>query len=320
MIKNKAEIEYTGGEYEVLGTFIQLVIPSGKTDAGTNRPGLYKFMMEETGEILEVRSFLELDDIVGSNIKTTELYKITVQASMYREKEQLRITHFEKVEGESERKVLQSSDVESVKKEIKDLIHHNIKNDEFLKILNYFMGDENAGFYVWPAAIGFHHAYVGGLAEHSLSVAKMSIGLFDNFPSNKTMSRELTITGALLHDIGKLREYSEDKHYQLDGNLYGHLLMGVEMINEAVNTLGLNPGSSRIKALKHIIASHHVDPAKGSIVRPALREVLIVGNADNLDAMDNYLEKYLGSTDNNATTERVDNHGGVRYWKHTIID
>lgn len=145
------------------------------------------------------------------------------------------------------------------------------------------------------AAKTVHHGYVGGLLEHTLSVAQMCEFYCKQYPMLK---RDLLITAALCHDMGKIREISPFplNDYTDDGNLLGHIVMGVEMVGEKIREI---PGFPPVLAgeIKHCILSHHGELEFGSPKKPALMEAVALSFADNTDAKMETFKELLQNTD-----------------------
>ncbi|GAB4270810.1 3'-5' exoribonuclease YhaM family protein [Thermincola ferriacetica] len=148
-----------------------------------------------------------------------------------------------------------------------------------------------------PAAKAIHQAYIGGLLEHSLKTAKIVAGIADLYPA---VDKELAITGALLHDIGKIDEYEVE--YSIDisdeGRLLGHIVLGLEILNSLIERMAGFPEDLRL-ALKHIIVSHHGTYEWQSPKRPKTIEACLVHYADAVEAdmwkFSDLKEKYRGS-------------------------
>lgn len=142
-------------------------------------------------------------------------------------------------------------------------------------------------FYKAPAAKMHHHAYIGGLLEHSVSVCKRSIALAEL--SMVTVNKELLITGSILHDIGKIYSYEYAKppiQMSSEGKLLDHIVIGLNMINDTYrNTMPLVTKEDYLH-LQHMIASHHGKLEWGSPIVPKTIEAEILHTADNLDAID----------------------------------
>ena len=158
-------------------------------------------------------------------------------------------------------------------------------NNEYKKLLDHLVLN-NKHFFSWQAAKSYHHAFEGGLGLHSYMVCNNAIMIAKQYDGMRGFQIDypLLVTGAILHDIGKLVEYEEDGNFSFYGNLMSHMVIGVEMIDDACDELGINKYSNDIIKLKHIIVSHHGKLEFGSPNQPALPEAVIVSRADKLDA------------------------------------
>ncbi len=133
-----------------------------------------------------------------------------------------------------------------------------------------------------PAARQLHHAWLGGLLEHVVSL----LGLADRVAAQYPMlDRDLLVTGVILHDIGKIRELSWDTgfDYTVEGVLLGHIQMGVELVEKTIAGLPGFPGRLRTLVL-HMILSHHGKMEFGSPKLPMIPEALVLNFVDDLDA------------------------------------
>lgn len=133
-----------------------------------------------------------------------------------------------------------------------------------------------------PAAMKIHQAYLRGLWEHSVRVAELADGVADHYPA---INRDLVLTGALLHDMGKTLEYSYDRgiKFTTEGRLLGHIILGIELLIEEMAKIPDFPRELRSKLL-HIITSHHGKYEWQSPKRPKLIEALVIHYADAMDA------------------------------------
>jgi 3'-5' exoribonuclease len=143
----------------------------------------------------------------------------------------------------------------------------------------------------WPAASKNHHAFSGGFLEHVLSVTRTAVWLTDKYRQeypalDPPLSKDLMIAGAILHDIGKLRELSHTPpitNYTPSGKLIGHILLGRDMVRDAARDVeNLNPET--LLRLEHIIVSHQNLPEWGSPIAPHTPEALLIHYADDIDA------------------------------------
>ena len=132
------------------------------------------------------------------------------------------------------------------------------------------------------AAKTVHHGFAGGLLEHTLSVIRLCEYFADAY---KIINKDLLIASAICHDIGKTRELSDfpDNDYTDEGQLIGHIVIGVEMLSEAIRTI---PDFPVVLAneWKHCIIAHHGELEFGSPKKPALAEAVALNLADNADA------------------------------------
>ena len=160
-----------------------------------------------------------------------------------------------------------------------------IANPYLKQLLEYYFVKDEAfikKFKAHSAAKSVHHGFSGGLLEHTLSVVKFCEYMAGAYP---ILNRDLLITGAICHDIGKVRELSAFpmNDYTDDGQLLGHIVIGVEMISDAVRSIPDFP-QRLASELKHCIVAHHGELEYGSPKKPALAEALALNFADCTDA------------------------------------
>lgn len=161
----------------------------------------------------------------------------------------------------------------------------SVKNQYLQKLLSIYFVDSPAfakAFQFHSAAKNVHHGFVGGLLEHTLSVTKLCDYYASFYPQ---LNRDLLLTAAMFHDIGKTKELSRfpENDYTDDGQLLGHIIIGTEMISRGIRAI---PGFPEVLAveLKHCILAHHGELEYGSPKKPALLEALALNFADNTDA------------------------------------
>jgi 3'-5' exoribonuclease len=173
--------------------------------------------------------------------------------------------------------------------ELETLIAH--VQDPFIReLLNRVIGEHREKLRIWPAAQTVHHAYRGGFLEHILSVARSALTLGASYGANK----DLLTAGALLHDIGKLDELQYDRatSYSRDGNLIGHVTIGVILVRTVINAIPDFPDVLRAQ-IEHMILSHHGQKEYGAPVVPMTIEAMILSAADDLDAKINQVRTAL---------------------------
>jgi len=152
-----------------------------------------------------------------------------------------------------------------------------------------YLGDEMLmdQFRTAPAAKMMHHAYIGGLCEHTLAVMNAANALCPLYPK---VSRDIVILGLFLHDLGKTTELSYEGAFAYTdrGELVGHIVEGAIMLHDKARSVMVNQGmrlpANLVTALQHIILSHHGIPEYGAAKLPSSPEALFVSMIDNLDA------------------------------------
>lgn len=149
---------------------------------------------------------------------------------------------------------------------------------------SFFIDDKDfaKAFQFHSAAKSVHHGFVGGLLEHTLSVVKLSDFFAANYP---VVNRDLLLTAAMFHDVGKLKELSTfpENDYTDAGQLLGHIVIGAQMISERARQIPDFPEKLEAE-LVHCILAHHGELEYGSPKKPALIEALALNFADNADA------------------------------------
>jgi 3'-5' exoribonuclease len=183
----------------------------------------------------------------------------------------------------------------------------NSVENEFLNALlkEFFDNDKiKNGYMKSSAAKSIHHAFIGGLLEHSLNVALHCKNYCELYPN--TFNYDLLITAALLHDIGKIRELSAfpENDYTDEGNLLGHVYMGAEMITIKSKNI---PNFPRVllTELKHCILAHHGELEYGSPKKPSLIEALALSYADGTDAkIQTFKEKIASANEYEYVSDR----------------
>jgi 3'-5' exoribonuclease len=158
----------------------------------------------------------------------------------------------------------------------------NVKNDHLRVLLNRMVADHAEQLRVWPAAQVIHHAYRGGFLEHITKMAEVGRFVANAYGADW----DLVLAGVVLHDIGKLQELAYEGgagSYTRDGNLVGHIALGIVMVREAINGISGFPDDLRAQ-VEHLIASHHGLREHGSPVEPKTIEAFILASIDELDA------------------------------------
>ncbi len=169
------------------------------------------------------------------------------------------------------------------------------------KLLEAFWGDEEfvEKFKTAPAAKKMHHAYLGGLLEHSLSMALLADQIAGHYSG---INRDLLLAGAVLHDIGKTEEfeYKFKIDYSDEGRLLSHIIIGIRMIEEKLRAIREFPEEQALQ-LKHMIVSHHGAREFGSPEPPKTIEAVLLYYIDDMDAKVNGIRQFIADEDQNES-------------------
>ncbi|MGC8658754.1 MAG: 3'-5' exoribonuclease YhaM family protein, partial [Desulfomonilaceae bacterium] len=219
----------------------------------------------------------------GSDFDVGSIVKVEGRVEMYRDRSQLIV---EKIRTACESEVPDISvvfksteyDIESLFAELTGLVE-TMDPPELSILLLTILERTSEQFKIAPASKMIHHAYRGGLIEHTWSVTKKVIAILGVEPK---LNRSMAIAGAILHDIGKLRELAGlTRTRTVEGRLLGHIALGANLVTEVAFELGIED-KSWLLDLEHIILSHHGEPEFGAPIRPLTKEAMLVHFVDNL--------------------------------------
>jgi 3'-5' exoribonuclease len=295
---------------EIQSEFILADIRLGQTKNGHAFVGLK--LKDRTGSI-EARVW-DRAEAFGRAFKNGDVAWIRGQAESYQNLVQVKVTEARTVLVETIdwTRFLPCSpcDPEDMAAELARMIE--AMSDPHLKgLMRDLLADEAlmASLKKAPAAKRFHHAYLGGLMEHTVSVARAALAAADLYPF---LNRDLLLAGAIWHDVGKTREFFGGplNDYTDEGRLLGHLVIGVAMLDEKLARRPDFPPEAAL-LLRHLIVSHHGEYELGSPKKPKILEALALHQMDDLDAKMNGLGDYIqrhadesGWTDYNRLMER----------------
>jgi 3'-5' exoribonuclease len=275
-------------------TSVFLVKEKTMAMAKNGKPYMTLHLMDKTGEI-EGRVWDNVDSI-SARFEKNDFISVQSKASVYLGKMQLIVSELSKV-PENEiclADFLPESDRNSEEMVAElDTLVSSLADENLFKLLRAFFEDPvfMSLYIIAPAAKGMHHVYLGGLLEHSLAVAKLVDCIVPLYPG---LNRDLLIAGALLHDVGKVREmtYLRSFDYTDEGKLLGHITIGTEMIQEKISSIPGFPLDLSM-LLKHMILSHHGQYEFGSPKRPKTIEATILNYLDDLDSKINGIRTHI---------------------------
>lgn len=190
-------------------------------------------------------------------------------------------------------------------RDIKDGIEAYIKlisNKALREVTQAIYDDYSDEYYLHPAATKFHHAYVGGLGFHTLTMLKLADGVLNVYPY---LNRDLLYSGIILHDIGKIEEITGvDGEYTPIGHMLGHIVIGSDLVDRYSFDLGYSD-LEEIMLLKHIIISHHGILNYGSPKKPQIGEALVIWLLDTMDSKLAVLGEELAKTPSGEFTNNI---------------
>lgn len=245
-------------------------------------------------------------DITGAieHYEAGDFIQVEGRIIIFQDKPQLNISRIRKArEGEynpADYMPCSEYDIEGMYKELM-AFGAQIKEPHLQKLFASFFIDDATfikNFKMHSAAKSMHHGFIGGLLEHTLSVTKLCAGFAGQYP---ILNRDLLLSAAIFHDIGKIQELSDfpENDYTDEGNLLGHIVMGVEMIGDKIRQIDGFP-DLLAKELKHCILAHHGKLEYGSPKLPAIAEAMALHFADNMDAKMESMKELLNSVDDKA--------------------
>ncbi len=178
-----------------------------------------------------------------------------------------------------------------------DILHTNLQFKPWRNLYRRIFKDEEIkeAMINAPGGKSVHHAYLGGLLEHTLSVCRVCLGCSEIYPD---LDKDILLLAAAVHDVGKAFEISPgiSREYTDEGRLLGHIVIGLQVLDPFLNrSKDLDP--ELVLHFKHIIASHHGEFEFGSPKRPKTKEAFVLHYADNMDAKINTIESTFGGED-----------------------
>ena len=263
-----------------------LVLLKQQRTTKTNKPYLNLILGDKTGQ-LEGRVWEPSDPRIAKEFERGDIVKARGSASRFDDRLQMKIDQLRMAQpGEVDKTDLLPSttyDVAALWRQLLSFVESFTNPD--LKLLVTTLLDDPAlaaAYREAPAAKQLHHAWLGGLLEHVVSLLTLADRVATHYP---LLDRDLLLTGVILHDLGKLRELSWEIgfEYTVEGMLLGHIQIGTALVERAIDSLpGFPP---RLKTLVlHMILSHHGKLEFGSPKLPMIPEALVLNFLDDLDA------------------------------------
>ncbi len=251
-------------------------------------------LVDRSGDI-EGRVWTSAESVAQSFAKD-DFVRVTGRAVSFQEHLQLNITSIEKI---SEEEILFADFFPMAEKDIEEMfqslleVSQEVKNPHLGRLLQLFWEDESFVklFKIAPASKSLHHNYLGGLLEHTLSLAHL---VLKNVSHYVGLNLDLLLAGSILHDIGKVDElsYRRSFDYSDGGRLLGHIILGLERVEDKIRQLPDFPENLSM-LLRHLLLSHHGQYIWGSPKRPMTLEALMLHFLDDMDAKITGVQQFI---------------------------
>lgn len=277
--------------------------------AGRNGAEFLILGLQDASAQVTAKVFTEIDRFRDA-VEPGDFIRAEGKASLYNGQLQLVLSTFRRVNPDQDR--LQGfreedcvlSSARPIEEMWAELAQHveAVKDPHLRVLVNRVVTDHGAQLRIWPAAQQIHHAYRGGFLEHIVKMADVGRLVARAYGANE----DLVFTGVLLHDIGKLQELAYEggaASYTRDGNMVGHIALGLMLVRETVKGISGFPDELRSQ-VEHLVASHHGTREFGSPVEPKTIEAFILAAVDDLDAKINQVRRAVSEdqTDDEFTS------------------
>jgi 3'-5' exoribonuclease len=281
-MKNKFVSDLTSEQ--VLTSFF-LVVAKEVRNTREGKPYLRMELGDRTGTI-EARMW-DRFELAASQISRDDFIHVKARVEIYKNKPQLSLESFRRAGPEevdaADYIPRTTADVDKLFAGLQQTAE-SIQNPWLRKlVLKFLMDPAVASRYMRaPAAKMMHHAYLGGLLEHVVSLCGLARAVAAHYPE---LNLDLLLTGVILHDIGKLDELTYERAiaYTTEGQLLGHIVMELETVNRAIAEIAGFPAPLKI-VVEHLLISHHGQYEFGSPKLPMIREALVLHYLDDLDS------------------------------------
>lgn len=288
-------------------------VKNGTTSKGS--PYLSLTLQDKTGTI--DGKFWDVKENEQALIQAGKILKFSFEVLLYKDKLQLRMNHVEEIsenEYNLEDFVISSDHSEVERRSLTQSLIDSIQNDVYRKLVIGMLSYVGDKFFTFPAASKIHHGWKGGLSDHSLSMATLADELCKHYPQ---LDRDLLVSAALIHDVGKTAELSGPvtTEYTLEGKLEGHISLANAWLSEVSEKLGVQDREETV-LMHHMILSHHGKMEYGSPVAPMIIEAEALYLIDNMDARLTSLKMALDAIKPGTWTSRMFQFENRQFYKH----
>lgn len=288
-------------------------VKNGTTSKGS--PYLSLILQDNTGTI--DGKYWDVKENEQALVQAGKILKFNFEVLLYKDKLQLRMNHVEEISEDEynlEDFVISSDHSEVERRSLTQSLIDSIQNDVYRKLVIGMLSYVGDKFFTFPAASKIHHGWKGGLSDHSLSMAILADELCKHYPQ---LDRDLLVSAALIHDVGKTAELSGPvtTEYTLEGKLEGHISLANAWLSEVSEKLGVQE-REEIVLMHHMILSHHGKMEYGSPVAPMIIEAEALYLIDNMDARLTSLKMALDAIKPGTWTSRMFQFENRQFYKH----
>jgi len=258
----------------------------------------------------------------AEQFKTNKLIKICGNVLDWKGKLQIKIDSFDLIENMDEYDLdifIPTAPYKSEK-----MIEHiqnevsNIENKDIKRLLEYVLEDKKKELLYYPAAKSNHHAIKGGLLYHTVTMMRSAHRLCEVY---NFLNRDLLMAGIILHDISKIEEMNANElglvnEYSIEGQLLGHITMGVRYVERISKELNIDKEVSML--IQHMILSHHYEAEYGSPKKPMIPEAELLHYLDIMDARMYDMKKAIENCEKGTFSEKIYSLDGICVYKHKL--
>lgn len=271
----------------------------------TNKGATYLTLELQDDTKSIISKYWDVDEALASSLNAGDFVHVQGDVILYQNNLQFRIRELNILDKEKLdiRAFVQQGPINKaeLKQQMKQYVDM-IKSPSIKTMIDAILKDFEKDFYEYPGATRNHHAFVGGLATHVVQMLQLADTICKQY---ELLNQDLLYGGIILHDIGKLIEFSEAvlPEYTIEGKLLGHISIMQSIVAKKADELNIQ--GEEVVLLRHMILSHHGQYEYGSPVLPMIPEAEILYLIDNIDARMSSMTKALNDIEEGSFTKRI---------------
>jgi 3'-5' exoribonuclease len=248
--------------------------------------------------------------------KVGDVVKLKGTYGRFDDKDKLDVISIDKTTQRLKLPTLSDKEIDGCVTQLRSFVK-KVEDKDFNSLINLILDSVWDDFISAPAATGNHHAYIGGLIQHTVNVTKLALTMSDTVSEH--VNKSLLIVGCILHDIGKIKEYEYEKVIDrtTSGKLLGHTSLGIMIISR------LLPNDFPIKKsteLFHLILSHHGKREWGAPIEPLMKEAVLIHQSDMVDSYSGRFDKIKSENKVDDTWSQWDNKYNRSWYLASMTD